>query len=81
MPVSVSSDALRIDGFKTSERDIVSYFIGLPDLEDMDKKLETLIKLGILTQGSAGTVIRRQVRGDGVRRAQGQTDPKHRPHI
>ena len=57
MPVSVSSDALRIDGFKTSERDIVSYFIGLPDLEDMDKKLETLIKLGILTQGSAGTVI------------------------
>ena len=57
MPVSVSGDALRIDGFETSERDIVSYFIGLPDSEDMDKKLETLLKLGILTQGSAGTVI------------------------
>ena len=57
MPVSVSGDALRIDGFETSERDIVSYFIGLSDSEDMDKKLETLLKLGILTQGSAGTVI------------------------
>ena len=45
MPVSVSGDALRIDGFETSERDIVSYFIGLPDSENMDKKLETLLKL------------------------------------
>ena len=57
MSVSVSDDALRIDGFEASERDIVSYFIGLPNSEDMDKKLETLLKLGILTHGSAGTVI------------------------
>ena len=57
MSVSVPDDALRIDGFEASERGIVSYFIGLPNSEDMDKKLETLLKLGILTQGSAGTVI------------------------
>lgn len=57
MAISVSGDVLQIDGFRTSEGDIVSYFAGLPDSEDKDKKLETLLKLGILAQDSAGTVI------------------------
>ena len=57
VPVSMSSDVLRIDGFETSERDIVFYFVGLPDLEDADKELERLLKLSILAQGSVGTML------------------------
>lgn len=57
MAISVSDDVLQIDGFSTSEGDIVSYFAGLSDSEDKDRKLETLLKLGILAQDSAGTVI------------------------
>lgn len=57
MPTSVSNDMLQVDGFITSDIDIVSYFTGLPDSEDEDKALETLLKLGILTQNSAGPVI------------------------
>lgn len=57
MAISVSDDVLQIDEFRTSEGEIVSYFAGLPDSEDKDKKLETLLKLGILAQDSAGTVI------------------------
>ena len=57
VPVSMSSDVLRIDSFETSERDIVSYFVGLPDLEDADRELERLLKLSILAQGSVGTML------------------------
>ena len=57
VPVSMSNGVLRIDGFETSERDIVSYFAGLSDLEDSDKELERLLKLSILAQGSAGTML------------------------
>ena len=53
----MSNGVLRIDGFETSERDIVSYFAGLSDLEDSDKELERLLKLSILAQGSAGTML------------------------
>ena len=62
VPVSMSSDVLRIDGFETSERDIVSYFAGLPDLEDADKELERLLKLSILAQGSVGTMLYRRIK-------------------
>ena len=56
VPVSMSSDVLRIDGFETRERDIVLHFVELPDTS-LDKELERLLKLGILAQGSAGTMI------------------------
>ena len=55
--ISISNDVLQIDGFRTSEGSIVSYFAGLPDSEDKEKKLELLLRLGILAQDSAGTVI------------------------
>ncbi len=55
--ISVSDDVLQIDGFSTNEGDIVAYFAGLSDSEDKDRKLKTLLKLGILAQDSAGTVI------------------------
>lgn len=57
MAISVSDDVLQIDEFRTNEGDIISYFARLSDSEDKDKKLETLLKLGILAQDSAGTVI------------------------
>ena len=56
MPVLTSGDSLRIDGFETSERDIVLHFAELPDT-NLDRELERLLKLGILAQGSAGTMI------------------------
>ena len=56
MPVSISGDSLRIDGFETREQDIVSYFTGLPN-QDLDKELEQLLKLGALAQGAAGTML------------------------
>ena len=56
MSVSVSDDLLRIDGFETRERDIVDYFNRLPD-SDVEKKLVTLLKQGILAQGSVGTAL------------------------
>ena len=56
MAVSVSGDVLRIDGFETRERDIVAHFTELPD-QNPDKELERLLKLSILVQGSAGTMI------------------------
>lgn len=57
MSVSVFNDMLQVDKFRTSKDDIVSYFAGLPDSEDKEKKLEVLLQLGILAQDSAGTVI------------------------
>ena len=56
MPVSVSGDSVQIDGFETRERDIVLHFAELPDA-DLDRELERLLKLGILAQGSAGSMI------------------------
>ena len=56
MPISVSDDILRIDGFETRERDIVAYFNGLHDPDD-EEKLVTLLKLGILAQSSVGTTM------------------------
>ena len=56
MPVSTSDDSLRIDGFETRERDIVLHFAELP-ATNLDRELERLLKLGILAQGSAGTMI------------------------
>ncbi len=56
MPISVSDDTLRIDGFETRERDIVTYFNGLHDPDD-EEKLITLLKLGILAQSSVGTTM------------------------
>ena len=56
MPVSTSGDSLRIDCFETCERDIVLHFTELPDA-NLDRELERLLKLGILTQGSVGSVI------------------------
>lgn len=57
MTISVSDDVLRVDGFRTHKGDIVSYFAGLPDSEDKERKLEVLLQLGILAQDSADTVI------------------------
>ena len=56
MPVSVSGDSLQINGFETSEHDIVSHFAELSDV-NLDKELERLLKLGVLAQGSAGNMI------------------------
>ena len=56
MPVSTSGDSLRIDDFETRERDIVLHFAELPDA-NLNRELERLLKLGILAQGSAGTMI------------------------
>ena len=56
MPISVSDYTLRIDDFETRERDIVAYFNGLHDPDD-EEKLVTLLKLGILAQGSVGTTM------------------------
>ena len=56
MPVSVSDNSLRIDGFETAERDIVSHFTELHDL-DLDGELARLLRLGILAQGSVGTIM------------------------
>ena len=55
MPVYVSDDALRIDCFATRERSIVDYFSKMPD-SDIEEKLETLLKLGIMIQSSVSTV-------------------------
>ena len=56
MPVSISENSLQIDGFKTHEQDIVSYFTELHN-QDLDKELEQLLKLGALAHGSAGTML------------------------
>ena len=56
MSVSVSGNSLRIDGFETAERDIVSHFAELHDL-DLDGELARLLRLGILAQGSVGTIM------------------------
>ena len=56
MPVSISNDSLRIDGFETRERGIVLHFTELSDT-NLDRELERLLKLGILAQGSAGTML------------------------
>ena len=56
MTVSMSGDTLRVDSFETRERDIVSHFTNLPDA-DLDKEIERLLKLGVLAQGSAGSMM------------------------
>lgn len=56
MSVSVSGDSLRIDGFETRKRGVVSHFAELPDT-DLDRELERLLELGVLAQDSAGSMI------------------------
>jgi len=57
--VTVDDRQVTINDFTTSERDIHSYFANLPESEDLDKKLEYALKVGVIaakTIETAGNV-------------------------
>ena len=53
-PVTVSGDRVAVDGFETTDGEIVSYFGGLGESERLDRRLEQALRIGILAIRSTG---------------------------
>lgn len=53
-PVTVSNKRVVVNGFETTDNEIVSYFDGLGESEKLDRKLEQALRIGILAIRSTG---------------------------